>query len=321
VTGRLLGAALAAAFLVAVPANGAFPGRPGRIVVANKGSILTLRADGTGLDVLTRGHVDCSPVWSPDGRRIAFARSRSADCRDPVVASIYVMNAAGNGLHLLARHAVWPTWSPDGKGLAFFRSRGLFVMRADGSAQHRIAAHRLEFGLAAAADWSPNGRWIAFESQGKLELVRPDGTGLHPIVTVQPLAGYTNAVGAPCDTSLLGPDWSPSGTRIAYTNTAACPAAPGYRGSESSAIVSIKPDGSDVRVVLDPKQIAFVPWDTGGFSAAWSPNGTKIAFLYYDGTGDQIGVVDVATSVFAGVKHELEDDADRGRPDWQPLQR
>ena len=57
-----------------------------------------------------------SPVWSPDGRRIAFVSRRDGQGRS------YVMNADGSGQRRLtrdARYLATPAWSPDGRKIAF----------------------------------------------------------------------------------------------------------------------------------------------------------------------------------------------------------
>ena len=64
--------------------------------------------------------IDTSPSWSPDGRRIAFARDDAYGRTTHGIYGIYVVGADGKGLRRIAkRAAVAVDWSPDGMSLAF----------------------------------------------------------------------------------------------------------------------------------------------------------------------------------------------------------
>jgi hypothetical protein len=60
------------------------------------------------------------PVWSPDGRQLAFARHRTGNGPN-AAGDIWLVDAAGTGLHPLALTPTdeqAPCWSPDGRTLA-----------------------------------------------------------------------------------------------------------------------------------------------------------------------------------------------------------
>ena len=93
-----------------------------------------------------------APVWSPDGSRIAFDRSRDGDF------DIYVMNADGSGLVQLTHESgidARPAWSRDGRSITFHSNRArpvtasatdtifldVYVMAADGSNVRRLTAN------------------------------------------------------------------------------------------------------------------------------------------------------------------------------------
>ena len=103
--------------------------------------IYVMNADGSGKRKLTHdARQNAEPVWSPDGRRIAFVSRRDGN------AEIYVMNADGSGKRNLTRNPARdasPSWSPDGRRIAFVSDRDgrleTHVVNADGSGQRRLA--------------------------------------------------------------------------------------------------------------------------------------------------------------------------------------
>ena len=81
-----------------------------------------------------------APVWSPDGRRIAFDSTRDGNWE------IYTMAVDGSDVRRLTNHEAAdtrPNWSPDGQWIAFqsWRHGGgfeIYVMRPDGTDLRRV---------------------------------------------------------------------------------------------------------------------------------------------------------------------------------------
>jgi TolB protein len=121
-----------------------------------------MNADGSEQRRLTRSALpDRAPVWSPDGQKIAFVRSRFLAFED-----IYVMHADGSGQRRVIRSGIGPRWSPDGRMIAFTRAvtsrhrlpwerfqRDVWVANADGSGERNLSQSPLaDDGLVG---WSP----------------------------------------------------------------------------------------------------------------------------------------------------------------------
>jgi hypothetical protein len=83
--------------------------------------------------------VDFFARYSPDGRTIAFLRSRRrwVSFRERDGWDLFVMDAAGGDERRLTEHAYHPAWSRDGTELLFLRGSRLIAIRVD-NRQERV---------------------------------------------------------------------------------------------------------------------------------------------------------------------------------------
>jgi hypothetical protein len=100
----------------------------------------TMYSDGSNDRNLTNNPADdTTPVWSSDGKMIAFASNRDG------LSQIYVMNADGSGVRRVSQGAFSdfsPTWSPGDKWIAFASTRegqtGIYMMDLSGNYVTRL---------------------------------------------------------------------------------------------------------------------------------------------------------------------------------------
>lgn len=140
--------------------------------------------DGVNLVQLTSGN-DRDPVWSPDGKYIAFVRWDGGNA-DLFVLGKLAKGTWQDGLEItrLTQHEsddLSPNWSPDARSIAFvsFRdgSAEIYSMRVDGSKQRRLTKNEAD---DLTPDWSSDGRRIAFVSslygQSEIFVMNSDGS-------------------------------------------------------------------------------------------------------------------------------------------------
>lgn len=88
-----------------------------KVAFVYKGAIYSVPSSGGNAEKLTSGeHYDCTPVWSPDGKKIAFSSDRNGGT------DIYVMGADGSNPKRLTWNSAAETpeaFTPDGSKVIF----------------------------------------------------------------------------------------------------------------------------------------------------------------------------------------------------------
>jgi dipeptidyl aminopeptidase/acylaminoacyl peptidase len=206
---------------------------------------------------LDPGWDEHSPLWSPDGEELLFARGwegHHAGQRYEVA-----VLELGRGRRTIGRaprepgHDWLPEWSPDGELVAFHRTYldkpgHVFVARTDGSPARRLTQESAAF--ETAPSWSPDGKRIAYRRD-------PVGPGPDAIYAVN-LDG-SDRFRVVEGSELYPPTWSPDGRWIALHR----------RGRRGLILQVVRPDGTGLRTLGDED------WSLAG----WSPDSTRLLLV------------------------------------------
>ena len=205
--------------------------------------------DGANIRQITRNQsINISPVWTPDGKRIAFTSYLK---RNP---DLYLIDLDGKNQTRFLSHPglnTSPAWSPDGKQIALMLGMegksDIYLLDAQGNNPRKLTKGH---GNEASPTWSPDGKRIAFVSDRsgppQIYTMSAEGSEVHRIT----FEGSYNTQ----------PSWSPKGDRIAFCG----------RVGGRFTIFTIKPDGTGLQRLTSNAGDNENP--------SWSPDGRYIAF-------------------------------------------
>lgn len=211
----------------------------------NPREIYLMKADGSNVTKLTGGPQDQQPKFSPDGKKILFARGDYS-----FNFALYTMDPDGSNVTPVgSTPGSMADWSPDGSRIVYVNAAAghfqIFVVNADGSNRKQITSNDQD---NVDPVWSPDGSQIAYASgpasdQRQIYVMNADGS---------------NPVNLSNNTYLdAEPTWSPDGQYLAYSSR---------HDKSSSFICVMHADGSDPHCL------------TSGYDIQPSWSGPKAAF-------------------------------------------
>jgi Tol biopolymer transport system component len=220
---------------------------------------------------------DVHPDWSPDGEQIIFARSVESSGYPPLVQLVSI-NADGGSQQVIfdcPATCLCPKWSPDGGLVAFAMQERIWTIARDGSNLNQASGEKST--AATYPRWSPDGRhqvcWASLEATSVAKASRAD------LAVLDLSSGQETIVHSgvlPWD-----PKWRPLGSSILYSDQ------PAPQEEWTLFILDL-----ETRVVT---RLISLDLEYSLFDAAWSPEGTRIAFSYGSPTtGSHLYLLDLA---------------------------
>ncbi|MCY2967422.1 MAG: LpqB family beta-propeller domain-containing protein [Planctomycetota bacterium] len=241
--------------------------------------------------VTHNGHFKQRPVWSPDGKVLAFSQHRGGKIglvflegepprERPVAATIPQYDAC---------------WSPDGKRIAYTRvgqtpgqgNLDVYLALSDGSEPVKFAGDEGKLSHEEFPAWSPDGKRIAYmstyEGNQEIYIADVDGRNRQRLTNDPALDSH--------------PAWSPDSRRLAFATN---------RWGDFE-IAEVDADGQNlVRLTKSPRLDDY---------PVYSPDGTRLAFVSNRDGNSEIYVL---TREDLSVVNVTESPAIDSYPAWTP---
>lgn len=267
-----------------------------RVAYVSNGRLFVMDSDGANVRMYTNSGRALSPAWHPSGRWIVFTELGDGGTQlaevDVTTGSIEYFRATPRGFNLT------PVYTPDGRRIVFAAAAGLgnqLVSLERGSLTTQpLGRFPRE---ASGPTFNPAGTRLAYvaprpySGTGERARTRPaifvsnvNGTG---VTQLTPTAA-TAAIGR------TGPEWSPDGQYIAYTQQ--------ERGFH---VWIMRLRDREARRVSDA---------SGGEDPTWAPDSRHIAYSLTRGSAKDLWILDIAS----GRTRQLTRNGDARLPAWSP---
>ena len=236
---------------------------------------------------------DLSPVWSPDGTKVAFTSNINGSNYE-----IYVLNPSTGESNVLTNNNwddLYPAWSPDGKQIVFTTNRDsnwdIYVMDANGKNAKRLTTDPVYEGNPV---WSPDGTRIAYvegrDAKRDIKVMDADGSNIQPLTTRTTSADYS-------------PAWS-IGEQIAFVSN--------RNGNPDIYVVDASCIGNSD--TCDEQAIDLTSDNQGDdVDPAWRADGEQIVFTSNRDSVTDLYLMDVADG---NVIRITSDDGEERFPNW-----
>jgi hypothetical protein len=201
----------------------------------------------------------------------------------------YTVEQDGSGEKLILPMTTQPSWSATGTRLVFFSDvdNSISTASPDGT-DVQFVCYCLATNAEGGFTWAPDSSKVAYseasicgECNDTFDVfsVNLDGSGL------------TNLTNSP-DDSEIWPDWSPDGTKIAF--------------SKNGHLATMNPNGTGA---------ALLPGEPAGTTPSWSPDGGRLAYTAFDGSDNEIFVINGDGT---GQTQLTDNTATDAYPAWSP---
>jgi len=205
-------------------------------------SIWLMQTSGAGsTQIIPQGD---TPVWSPDGRKLAYTSSSRISLYDTGTHTASLLTGD------VSVSEGSPSWSSDGTKIAFISNRGGFYDVWIKDIPSGILSQVTNQKSSPSAKLSPDGKKVAYF----------EGQGLY----VVDLLGETLTVDLTTDSTSL--DWSPDGKRLAFISSK------NGNGNYDIFVLDLE--------TQNQTQLTHSPQGTSNIS--WSPDGQKIVFSQWE---------------------------------------